>query len=516
MSEEQNKTSSTDSGLTPEKIKNYLYDESIRFRLMSDVTYEGIVVSHQGTILDVNQAMCNMFGYTREEFAGTLSAEHIVPEHRDEHLRHVQKNDDLEYEADCLKKDRTRFHTAIKGKKVMMEGIEFRITSVRDISQQQQMKQALQSRESMFSIFINNASEGFIHLGADHKIVDVNLMLCQMTGYSPHEMIGKSPFEFIAPSDHGRIKEKFATIRTTDHISYELNILSREGEEIPTLVHSATIRNEKDEYIGSFGFLSDTSQCVAIESELRSLYSSLEKEKLKQEHMLIHQSKLATMGEMINSIAHQWKQPLQALSLLTQTIVDQYTFGELNQQTLELFQDRVQHQIEFMSETIEDFRNFLKPGKEKKPFDVSAATRDIIRLLEKQFEKSDITIAMDSEGECSAFGFVNEFKQVVLNLLINSKEAFSDIRDPKHEKAIHISVKDDSGCIHISICDNACGIPEETLSQIFQPYFSTKGDGGTGIGLYLARIIIEENMHGSIKASGLEQGVCFHIRIPKN
>ncbi len=239
-------------------------------------------------------------------------------------------------------------------------------------------------------------------------------------------------------------------------------------------------------------------------------------DKKKQENILIQQSKMASMGEMIGVIAHQWKQPLNALSLINYDIKDAYEFRDLNEEYMNKSIEKSNFQIEFMSKTIDDFRNFFKPSKEKKTFSAKSAILDILNILNSQFKKSDIEIKIETkENNDKIYGFENEFKQAVLNILNNAKDTILSQKKKKllDSGVIEILIEKNDLNLNIKFIDNGGGIPDDIIKNLFTPYITTKGNEGTGIGLYISKIIIS-NISGKIRAYNLKNGACFEITLP--
>ncbi|MBF0463851.1 MAG: PAS domain-containing protein [Nitrospirae bacterium] len=247
----------------------------------------------------------------------------------------------------------------------------------------------------------------------------------------------------------------------------------------------------------------------------------LEEQKNKhKEQLLIQQSKMASMGEMIGLIAHQWRQPLNALALNVNDVKDAYTFGELDARYIEESVSASLQQIEFMSKTIDDFRNFFIPAKKKVHFYVNTAIEELLSMFLQIFNKSHIDIFIKAEQGTALLtdGYPNEFKQVLLNILNNSKDAIISKKrtDTQLQGKIEISIgnNEDNSEIIVSIKDNGGGIPDDVIGKIFDSYFSTKGSEGTGVGLYMSKTIIEEKMHGKISVSNIEDGAQFIIQLP--
>ncbi len=233
----------------------------------------------------------------------------------------------------------------------------------------------------------------------------------------------------------------------------------------------------------------------------------------QQQMMLFQQSRFVQMGEMIAMIAHQWRQPLHSLSLLIHVAVKKYEAGTLDGAAVSDFQKRSQQMITHMSETIDDFRNFFKPDKTKTDFDVYDALMDVMHIIEPMIQRYGIEVITSIDTGCVVYGYPNEFSQAVLNILNNAKDALLErrVEDPK----IHIGIKEAQGKVVITIEDNAGGIPESLIDKIFDPYFSTKENkNGTGLGLYMSRIIITEHMHGTIGVTNGDAGACFRLSLP--
>jgi signal transduction histidine kinase len=219
------------------------------------------------------------------------------------------------------------------------------------------------------------------------------------------------------------------------------------------------------------------------------------------------------MGEMIGNIAHQWRQPLSAVAAIVQDIEDAYEYDELDEKYLQNSVEKTMKQLSYMSRTIDDFRNFFKPNKGKKQFSIQQTLEDTINFVEKSFSYHNIKIQFEVKQDSTVQGFPNEYSQTVLNILNNSKDAIVENKIPAGQVKIVADVTDKGQSI-VKISDNGCGIPDKVMEKIFDPYFSTKDQGkGTGIGLYMAKMIIEENMGGKIRATNQENGACFTITL---
>jgi signal transduction histidine kinase len=237
----------------------------------------------------------------------------------------------------------------------------------------------------------------------------------------------------------------------------------------------------------------------SIESILLSLALTykiklLQDEKDKQQSLLLQQSRLASMGEMVANIAHQWRQPLTHLSFLFMNIKKRSHDKEIVEQKLK----EANNQLIYMSKTIEDFRNFYNPSKKREEFSIKNACQSVLTII------SHIKIEINVINDGTFYGNKNEFEQVILNLINNARDAIiqKKIKDPK------ITIEIDE--LTIIVSDNAGGIDKKDIASIFEPYFSTK-KGSDGIGLYIAKTIIEKEMGGKLEVENSDEGAVFTI-----
>lgn len=232
---------------------------------------------------------------------------------------------------------------------------------------------------------------------------------------------------------------------------------------------------------------------------------------VEKERLMIVQSRSATMGEMIRNIAHQWRQPLNTVGLVTQNIRQDYRDHLLTQESLEKDIDVVLRCVKNMSQTIDDFRDFFRNDKEKTQFNLHQAIVELLCLIEATLKNSQINVSLSEDVGLHAFGYPHEFSQVILNLLANAKDALIDNKVPHGRIEIELRSTDDARIVVIR--DNAGGIPKAIEGRIFEPYFTTKIDG-SGIGLYMSKIIIEKHFGGCVSFRNTGEGAEFTLSIP--
>ena len=258
-----------------------------------------------------------------------------------------------------------------------------------------------------------------------------------------------------------------------------------------------------------------TKDLQKLNAELeKKVQAGIEEIRSKEEAMM-QQAKMAEMGEMIGAIAHQWRQPLNALALNIQSLEDMAAEGELNEERIERFVQKNMETIKFMSKTIDDFRNFYRTESEMRPFDLKEAIEQTIELQKAQLESRGIQLRTRLQS-LKIEGYKNDLMQVVLNLISNARDAIMQKREKDREYAgtITIETRREGDEAVIRVKDDAGGIPEALLHRIFEPYFTTKEEGkGTGLGLHMAKRIVEEKMGGTLRAYNEEGGAVFEIRL---
>ena len=232
----------------------------------------------------------------------------------------------------------------------------------------------------------------------------------------------------------------------------------------------------------------------------------------EEEQLMKQQAKMAVMGEMIGNIAHQWRQPLNALSALNVGLGLKYKTGNLTDEEMQKFKTKSNDIIQNMSETIDDFKNFFQPNKVKEFFYVNEAIEGAIGFISDVYNQHKIKISHCTNADIEINSYKNELMQVLLNIFNNSKDAFLEkgIQNPR----VIITTVQSKEEVVISIQDNAGGIKPDVLERIFEPYFTTKFQShGTGIGLYMSKMIIEESMGGVLRSENRDDGLLTTITI---
>ena len=233
-------------------------------------------------------------------------------------------------------------------------------------------------------------------------------------------------------------------------------------------------------------------------------------ELINKDEVIIAQSRHAAMGEMISMIAHQWRQPLAIIAMSANNIKADIDLGTLNIKDIQEDIISILKQTKNLSDTIDNFRNFFKPNKSKEKINPQKVIEDTLTIIEKSLQNDNIEVITSIECSRVVNLYSKELIQVLLNITKNAQEAL--ISNNIENKKISITLREDDSSIKISVCDNAGGIKDEILSEIFNPYFSTKNEkNGTGLGLYMSKIIVDKHLNGLIEVQNKDDGVCFNI-----
>jgi len=374
------------------------------------------------------------------------------------------------------------------------------VTLRANIQRRQKVELALSNRLEFDKVLLDTIPNPIYYKNIEGKFLGCNLAFAQLVNSSRDEVIGKTAFDFfpneIASKNTAIDKELLETFSTS---TSEFTFYTKSNEMKHIILNKAVYKNID----GTVGGI------VCIMDDIT--------ERVQQKQFLIQQSKLAEMGDMVAAIAHQWNEPLVELSALVQDIQTSYLLNELKDMEVKDFVNDSMVQIKYMSRTLSDFRNFLKPSTTKKLFSITKALNEINEIIGKQVFYSNINMSfnyINDNEELLIYGYENEFKQVLLNLINNAKNKIIEKNlDSNKKGSININIQRCTNFNTIEIIDDAGAIDEKIINSIFEPYFTTKEDG-TGIGLYMAKVIIEDKMRGTISVKNDSDNVIFTIKLP--
>jgi len=229
----------------------------------------------------------------------------------------------------------------------------------------------------------------------------------------------------------------------------------------------------------------------------------------KKDLMLEQQAKMAAMGEMIDAVAHQWKQPLNSISMMSDMLSHDFSNGLVDGEYIEEMTTTIHTQIEYMISTLNEFRTFFRPSKDKQLFSILACIESVQILLKDELISQNVTLHVDIDEALMIEGIANEFKHLFINFISNSVDAFNEKQTK--DRTINIKAYEENDKVYIEFYDNAGGIPEPVIKSIFKPNVTTKKEGkGTGIGLYMSSQIVQKH-HGSINVHNSDVGAVFTV-----
>ena len=336
-------------------------------------------------------------------------------------------------------------------------------------------------------------------------ITFVNDEFCKISGYSRDELMGQNHNIVRHPDAlSSNFKTLWETILSKKSYKSTVKNLSKNGNTVYLNTTITPILEENGDIKEFIAIRYDVTKEIELQKKLD------EKQKL-----LFWQSRMASLGQMLGNIAHQWRQPLTELNLTLFNMKKAHKNND-SEKIEELYKES-KDIISNMSNTIEDFTNFFNPQKDKKLFFIKDAIDESLVILKKVLEKEDIKVNVTINSNKEVLGVSNELSQVIINLVQNSKDAFitNDITNRKIEIILEDEKIDEKDYVCIYIEDNALGISSDCIDKIFEPYFTTKHKSqGTGLGLFMSKMIIEKSLNGRIQHENSKDGSILSICIP--
>lgn len=359
-----------------------------------------------------------------------------------------------------------------------------------------QLKKAVNS----FEVLVESTIEGIILFDKTMHCIMVNQAAVDIFGYSKKEFKGLHYSALVHEDFLESVTRRFDSSQLPPH---EVLSIKKDGT-----FFTAYTRGVNSYWKGEkvrISFVVDITEYKQLQSNLEQRVQMHVQEIEQKNQMLGQQHKLVAMGEMIGAISHQWRQPLNALSINIQNLEDDYQEGLVDEEFIVSFVTHNHNIIEYMSKTIDDFRNFFRIDKEKQSFSVHKTITETLHLQSAQLRNYFIDIELLGE-DFTLYTFKSEFQQVLLNLISNARDA---IIERKHLDG-KITMTTSASCICVE--DNGGGIDESVLERIFEPYFTTKEQGkGIGLGLYISKMIVEQHMGGTLRVHNSAQGACFTL-----
>ncbi len=385
-------------------------------------------------------------------------------------------------------------------------------------------RERLAEQEERVRLLLDSTAEGIYAVDTRSRCTLINQSAVRMLGFRcEDEILGRPVHDLIHHTRPDGTPYPWTECRANTavregrgvHVDDEC-FWRPDGTCFPVEYWAYPIRHE-GRVVGSVVAFVDISERKEAERALRDLNEHLEQRvqeevarSREKDMLLIQQSRHAVMGEMIGHIAHQWRQPLNALGLVLANIKDAHEHNELDEPALRELMGSGRRLVQKMSDTIDDFRNFFRPGRESRAFNLEDAVEETLGLMGASLAHSGIRVEKRIPAGLCVKGQPNEFSQVLLNLLSNAKDAIQ--ARGASGGSVLLEACTEGEWVTVRVEDSGGGIPGEILPRVFEPYFTTK-EKGTGVGLYMSRMIVE-NMGGGLSADNGERGAVLTLRLP--
>ncbi len=451
----------------------------------------------------INQRGCEIMGYQSDEMIGKNWIEHFLPERLRKKivnvgnsLTNINRASIQYYENPVLTKSGDERLIAWRNTTLFDDdgqpvGI---LTSGEDITDIRAAEQQLKQSEHFFRNIFASVNEAIFIL-YDNIIVDCNEKMCDIVEVTKERLVGSDLYNFCnIQCKHNTFNEYVNKAIDGNTVSTKCFIsLDNDQDRIKIVQMTMTPMGD------------DLGKVVCV---MRDITQELEKDKL-----LLMNSRQAQMGEMISMIAHQWRQPLAAISAITTKMTLNNVMNDIQDDELIQNLQKIEHQVTHLSQTITDFRDFFKPNKPKERIRLTQLVHDTLELLDHALKSSAIQITINTSADVTVATYRNEVLQVLMTLMKNSLDAFQDNQIKTRKLTFDISVSEKYGSI--TLTDNAGGISPSIISDIFLPYFTTKDDKhGTGLGLYMSKTVIEDHCRGQLNVSSSGEETQFTVSLP--
>jgi len=469
-------------------------------------------------IVYANVAACNFLGFENlEQINGKNTYELIFPQ--DDAKKLFEEEESVFLEGKVLSNFEEKLHSQNGETRIilstrqpfMLEGGEKGLLGISsDITTVYEARRT----SSLLRKFFDNTKEAMIIADEFGNIQRVNSAFVTITGYEQEEVLGKNP-RILQSGVHDDefYKTMWSDVTQKGRWVGEIYDKRKNGEVYPQWLAINAIKDESGKVTNYISTIIDLTKIKEDEATIK-----------RQAELLVSQSRYAAMGEMIGMIAHQWRQPITTIGMAANNMMLDVDIGDIDMDTFRKHLESIDYQVQFLSHTIDDFRNFFKPQAEPTVVKIETIIQNAIKIIGKSLDNNNISVEVDARCGTSCSGescdinvevHEGELVQALLVFLGNAKDVLIDNAVQNPEIAVGCSASFEEGFVEVSICDNGGGVPEELTRKIFEPYFTTKSaKNGTGLGLYIAKTIVEKHQGGSIGMRNVKNGACFWIKLP--
>jgi len=459
-----------------------------------------LILDMEGKILEANSKAVEIFSCELSELIESNITQWDISKGVTGFLK-LLRDKEIKSERVIQTKDGIFLDVEVTASRKEFDGINVIFFYLSDNTVEKKKFERIAAQQKEFESIFNISKDGIAIINTSGNFVDANEAYVKMLGYTSDELMSKNHQGIVESSNMVLANKMIAS--SFDGSSFEnieISYTHKDGHVIVGNVSSVLMPNKKNLLL--------TVKNVTDDVQLRT--------DLKRDKLVIQQSKLAAMGEMISNIAHQWRQPLSAITMTASNIQMSMELEMLNDGELTKWLETITSQANYLSETINTFRDFIKEDKElvsmvlqeriDVALDITKATLRSNYIRVKKEYDTDTPICIDTVK--------GELEQVFVNIINNARDAIgiNEIEDPW----IKLKVAELQESVKIEIEDNAGGIPDDVIGRIFEPYFTTKFKSkGTGIGLYMSKMIVERSINGTITAKNTKEGAKFTIHLPK-
>ncbi|WP_419777293.1 PAS domain S-box protein [Malaciobacter marinus] len=502
------------------EIQKYIEEKEERLKAIFDFSPLGILISDKtGKMIEANLAFLNMLGYSQDEILGKSYLDITHSDYLDLNEDHFNRLIDNEIGMYKITKRYITKNNELLWGNVTVSTIKdefneilYVLAIIEDITQMKKREEDIIAQRKFLHTIIDENPNIIIVKDYEGRFVLVNQAIARLYNTTTEDMIGKSDGDYNPNED--QVKHYLQSVQEIMDLD-ETKLVYEESTDILTgkIRYFQSIKKPITDRYGN-------KQLLIIANDITDIKEAQKKLK-DNEEMIHHQSKMAAMGEMLENIAHQWRQPLSVITTSASSVKIHKEMGTLSDDFLDEVLDAIVKSGNHLSQTIDDFRDFFKPDKEKVRFNIKNTYKKALFLVSSKLKNREIDIIENIE-DIDLYGFDNELVQVIMNLINNARDALEE--SSLEYKYIFIDIyKDKENNIILKICDNAGGIPVNVIGKIFEPYFTTKHKSlGTGIGLYMCEEILVKHMNGEIAVKNKEfeyegnsfKGAEFTLKIP--
>ena len=518
-----------------ETQRDQISEDFLKYQFLTRSISDSMLIVNGGMIMDVNNAACQLWKYEKEELINKpLSM--LIPDAAN-YIDNASTVKGSSIRFVGVKKDKTQFNGALRVQAFDNFNKKSMVYIIRDLTDHIAVARIMEEQSDFTSVIFNTQPNMIAVFNDEHMLTRCNKLFLDFFGYESIEEaihnIGDISSRFIAGDDKMFISSEHKNdwfILPIEHPNLEYMVGMKNAQGVYNIfsLKSTLMENETNIfYVVSFTNITEIIErqhCLKEANNIIASFNDDMKSIIESNMLTLAQyQKLATIGTMISFITHQWKQPLNAIGLIAQNTEDILTEDdEFDRDDIVGMMQSIMNHIVFMSETMENFKNFFKPEDVSVPFAVISSIKSIMSLLTPALKKNNIEVIYDMPQELErvrVFGFINDLKQVIMNIIVNGKDSITLRKESEPELKGQIIIKlhtvNDERIV-ISIIDNGTGLSEETIKKIFEMHYTTKGANGTGIGMYMAQMIIDK-MEGTLVVGNRndgEKGALIEINMP--